>query len=1175
MANDWTSDQLHCIQARGGTLLVSAAAGSGKTTVLVERVKRRLLDEQAGVDINRLLVVTFTKAAAEEMKSRLRKALTEALTSAPHDRRLQRQLMLLPQANICTIDSFCATLVREHFEAAGVSPQFRVIDPSAAATLKEAAVAEVVEEYYGRCDTDFEQLVMLLCSPRSDRALLNAILKLYEFSQAFPSPEEWLRQQANAYDPAIPFSHSAWAPILRDHATRVFEKTAYLHAEAIRLSHGEPTLEEKYIPFLQQEAALFADFANRFRTASLDEIRAILGYAMESMPIVRKAEPVRKTAAKNCRDQVRAEFQALAKLFCDGEEAFARNMQRGQGQLRVLIELTELFTQRYAEKKADGDACDFNDIEHLALHLLGTADSEGHLVRTPLAIELAERFDEVLIDEYQDTNAAQDALFSLLTRDERNLFMVGDVKQSIYGFRQARPQLFIDRRRCSHPYDGVQYPAVITLGKNFRSRPQITDAVNFVFGQLMSTDTAGMDYGKDEQLIPNSTVYEPHYATELWLLQRDKDIETERGEARLIARRIRELCDEAVVTEKEGTRRPVPGDFCILLRSKNAHCRPYIEELSACGITAYTTQNTGLFSAEDVQTAVAWLRYIDNPRLDIPLVSLLLSDACGFTPDDLARIRQAAGKEALFGTALRRAAEADSELGQRCRCLLERIERYRLLATSQSADRILNAVYEGEGLVAAAAARQNGTLCAANLHRLLEEARQFESNGFRGLSAFIRYLDRLEESRSDLSPAVAPQENAVALMSIHGSKGLEFPFVFLAGLGTQFNEESRNGRLLMHSDAGIGLKRFEPDTLSVLPTLQRTAISQAIRRAERAEELRVLYVAMTRAKDKLILIDSAKNCDSMLARLAVLVGHAPRLPAFAVDSANSLGQWVLMCALRHPSGGALRELAGAQALTLVEGGAAWDIHIEAPPERPVAPQTTDEVIAPDEALLADLTQRVEYVYPYAALAGLPVKAAASTLAGHGGTALIGRSRPAFVSASGLTPAERGTALHTFMQYADLAAAERDVATEADRLTAHGLLRKAERDALDFRRVGAFLDSDIYRRMTAAEVSFREYAFNAAFPVAVMRPEVAAVLPEGGEGETLVVKGIADCVFIEDGQLVILDYKTDRVQNAEQLIGLYREQLRIYAYALERIFECPVKECLLYSFYLSRTVRVEI
>lgn len=1180
MSRQWTPEQRHCIDARGGTVLVSAAAGSGKTTVLVERVIRRITDEQHPVDADRLLVVTFTKAAAAEMKQRLGKALAEQMAAHPHDRRLQRQQMLLPRAHISTVHSFCSALLRENFHLLDISPQFKVAEDADVRTMQQEALAEVMEAAYEARDPAFLALAELLSGGRDDRKLTEAVLRLYTFIQSHPFPNDWLQAQEALYATNAPIANTAWGQTVRRYVSGTLHHGVAMLRKAWSMATSEEQMAAAYAGPLLADCQQLEILADNFDTEDNwdDAIDMLEQFTFNRLGSLRQyPDELFKKRVTGLRDEVKKQLAALPALFCGSEAECREDIAVLRQPVTALCALVRQFSDTYEQKKAAKHWVDFNDLEHLTLRLLLDRQENGTVRRTPLAQELAQQFEEVLVDEYQDTNAAQDALFRAISRDEQNLFMVGDVKQSIYGFRQAMPDIFLARQKAYADYDGENFPATITLGHNFRSRDTVTDSVNFVFSQLMSEQLGGLTYDEHHALIPAASYPEsPAFDTAFYVIDdaRREDLDSkDAAEARLIAARIREWMGTMTITDHGETRPARYGDFCILLRSKSTHAAVYADELGRCGIPAWTASSGGFFATPEIGTALSLLRLVDNPMRDVPLLAVMMSPVGGFLPDDLASIRTGRTKAPLYVALREYARRQDDPLAVRCDAFLQQMEGYRCLAASVPADQLIHRLFTETGLEGCFSVRPHGEQRVANLRLLHEYARRFEQGRFRGLSAFVRYLDRLEEQQMDLAPASTLSEHAdvVRIISIHHSKGLEFPVVFLAGLGHQFNTESTKGDLLMQASQGIGLMRRDPDTRKQFNTLPRQAVALSIRQAERAEELRVLYVAMTRAKEKLCLVMTARDPQAALTKHAATLDNEPTLPAHTLLSAGSMGDWLMMAALRHPSGGFFRKLAGEEALSPLPAATTWQMEIVPSPAPAQAEESSSSVPA-DPALVEEIDRRIGYQYPFAALTEVPSKLAASALS-HRALAVdhIAEQRPAFWEKQPLSAAERGTAMHAFMEHADFGRARTDLRQEADRLLNAGVLNADQRAALRLPLLGRFFDSELCARMLRSPRWLREQHFTVDMPLSFFGYDT----PPDSTDERIVVQGIADSVFEEDGQLVIVDYKTDRVQTDDELVQRYREQLRIYKQALEQTLSCPVGECWLYSFALGRAVRCDV
>ncbi len=1177
----WTTPQRHSIEARGGSVLVSAAAGSGKTAVLVERVIRRITDEREPVDVNRLLVVTFTRAAAAEMRQRLSDALAKKIAAHPEDERYQKQQLLLPQAAITTVDGFCAQLLRQQAANAGLPPRFKVAEESEAALLATHALDEVLEESYTTRDPAFLVLATQLGGRRDDSGLREAIQQAYTFMQAQPFPDKWLKEQLDAYTAVVPLEDTRWmAPIWR-------ELKFTLEACVYQLSQAAAMATQcglsPYADHLRVEQMQLENLQNALDEGTYDvRITQLTAFSFGRLPAVKTADAVQqetKERIQKLRDTVKKKIKKqLDSLYTSDE--IREDLAALAPMAEALGDLVRRYTERYTQLKRQKKLLDYNDLEHECLRLL--LDSETG-ERTPLAWELSMQYDDIMVDEYQDTNAAQDALFRALSRDERNLFMVGDVKQSIYGFRLAMPEIFTRRRDAYAPYDPDNpcFPATITLENNFRSRETVTDTVNFLFRQLMQADVGGVDYDEREALVYSAGYDEADGFETEWLLldkaqARGDCPSNEVAEARAIARRIREQMNTLSVRTKDGTRPLEYSDICILLRYRRT-MPIYIKELTRLGIPVGAEGSGALLSTPEIRTALALLRTIDNPLREIELTALMMSPLYGFTADDCARLRLLARgdekKEPLY-TVLMQVAQGeratDDTLCTLCRRLIADLRRFRTLAVSMPADRLLERLYRDTALPAVFAARAGGRQRVANLHQLDRVARGFEQDGFRGLSAFIRHIDRLEEQGKDLAAGNSVGGNSVRLMTVHGSKGLEYPVVYLARLGGQFNNDDARKKLLFHDTVGIGLCRLDEQTQTKGRTLPFAGVLAARQQDERAEELRVWYVAMTRAKEKLCVVLTERDLSKKLEVLEAALTSARVISPESILHAAGPADWFLSAAFRHPSFGFLRR--SPDTTVSLAAGKPWRVEVLDPSsldeETVVA---ASETAAPDAALTAELKERLKYTYPYTALARVPAKVAASQLSHEGlSRQHIAAARPDFLQKDGMSAAQKGTALHTFMQFADYTRAAVDSTEEIRRLVAAGFLTPHQAEVLPIDKIDRFFASDLYVRMQASPDCRREFHFTVTVPA-----DAVADASLGFDGEEVLVQGIADCVFREGAGLILLDYKTDRVGEPQELVDRYRTQLQFYQQALEQIFDLPVTQAVLYSFHLGETVDVAL
>lgn len=1166
----WTPDQHNAIEARGGALLVSAAAGSGKTAVLVERVIQRLLDPINGCDADRLLIVTFTKAAAAEMRERITAAVSARLAAHPDDARLLRQQMLLPCASICTIDSFCNDLVRENFHKLDLSPDYKILDAGEIALLRGEAMDTVLEEFYQENDPAFTELLELVRKGRDDAELTQTVCCLYDYTQAYPFPEEWIANARALCRADLPEKENPWMAEIRAYLGEALTFARQATEGTLALLESEPGLCEKYAPTFESDLTALSrvrDTLGGEWDALCEATASIKFVRMPNAPKEYADSPV-KAAAKEGRDRVKDTVKKIQEALCANAAENAEDMAYLSPLLKKLFDLTLRFAEEFARLKREKHAADFSDIEHMALSLL-IERKGGQICRSPLAEELSARYAEILVDEYQDTNEAQDLLFRMLSRGESNLFLVGDVKQSIYRFRQAMPEIFLNRRDRLPPYEHENYPARITLGRNFRSRRGVTGMVNFLFRQLMSKPLGEMEYTKEEELVPAASYPEsPEPDCELHLLDAGEkgDDSAAVYEARYIAARINEMLRAGLTVQEGGKIRPARRkDFCILLRGVKGRADVYVQALARCGVPAWAELSGGFFDTAEIRTMLSLLRILDNPLQDVPLLSVLFSPIYGFAPDEAAALREIKKHTPLYRCMTQAAKQGD----KKCEAFLSQLSFLRRLSATLPAESLLRRLYEETGYPALVQVMDGAAQRAANLQLLLSYAAKYEAAGHQGLTGFIRFIDRLEEQQAQLSAASAVSESAdvVRVMSIHKSKGLEFPVCILANCAGAFNQSGRNQRLLLHARLGAGLMRRDEETLRLFSTIPHTAVRLASERSELSEELRVLYVALTRAREKLLLVMTVKNPEKKLSALASALDGQAAVPPFAVRGAKSYADWLLTAALRHPDAAALRALIPERKIPLLKADFSLRTFVcPAPAETGAAEATDVQELPPDPALEAEIRRRVEYVYPYAALSRSVAKRAASSLGERElQFSMIGVSRPSFLEKQGLTPAERGTALHKFMQFSDYRRAGEDPDAEVARLVEKGFLSEAEGTAVDRRRVTAFFQSPLAKRMLQSETLLREYKFTFFLPAG----ECDEGLPDAVSQEQVLVQGIADCVFVEDGKLIIVDYKTDRVSEEAALAERYRAQLSVYRRALAECIGLPVGQTLLYSFHLGK------
>jgi len=1151
----WTPDQQKAIDGRKGTLLVSAAAGSGKTAVLVERVIRRICDTEVPCGVENLLIVTFTNAAAAQMKEKIHAAIGKKIAENPSDKHLRRQQLMLPCANICTIDSFCIGLVRENFHALGIAPDFSLLDEGKLSILRSQAVNTVVDKLHEEHSESFLTLSELISDKKDDSKLIDAILKLYNLSQAYPFPEVWLNSLAEDFSNPLSAKESLWGKIILNHVSQLLASCKGDAEHCIKLLSEEPELEAKYRPAFEDDLHLFENLTDNMQTLGWDEIVDIFSdiqfSKMSAAP--KNYESSGKEICKSTRDGYKKLVSGISKILCISEKEHKADVEKLSPVITELVGAVHKFSAEFTRLKTEENGADFSDTLHLALRLL-VEPAENGCKKTPLAIGLSENYAEILVDEYQDVNKAQDMIFSALSKDESNLFMVGDVKQSIYRFRQAMPEIFLARRDGMNEYENENYPAKVTLSKNFRSLSGVTDIVNFIFSSIMSRDAGGLDYDKNEALVPHRASCSAD--TELCLIETDKD--------KFLAAQAKYVADYIEKNIAENTQYNSYGDFCVLLRSVRNCAKPFMDEFTLRGIPFSCEAGGGFLSSPEIMFMISLLKIIDNPVDDIPLTAVMLSPVFGFTPDDLAEMRANHKDGSFYGCLVH-----SSENGNaKAVCFLERIKDMRRIASTVSAGELIRRLIEDTGYNAIVAAMKDSSKRRANLNSFIDLANKYESTGKKGVLGFIRYIDNVVKSGGDIAAndTGADEGNSVRIMTIHKSKGLEFPVCFIGACEKKYGDLSLKEDLLIAPESGIGIKNSEGS--AKFDTLARIAAKLEIKKAEHSEELRVLYVALTRPKDKLIILSSAEDWNKSLSKTAATIRDESVVNPFTVINFSSYSECILSALIRHPDAHSLRNKAGISAgvslpcntplVTKIISGNAEETETK---EAPVCEK-------PDAEIIKETEKRINYVYPYAGLDGIVAKRIASKLDVQeiGGEYFASR-KPSFVGKDRLTPAQRGIATHRFMQFADYENAGKDVETELERLVADGMLTETEAKVVDKKAISVFFESELAKRILGAEKVFKEYSFTASIPLNEIEPSIT------NAEEVIIIEGVADCAFIENGELVIVDFKTDKASEGIELAEKYKEQLSVYRRCLAEVIGIPVKETLIYSFRLGETVEI--
>lgn len=1181
MGVKWTTDQQHAIECCKGSVLVSAAAGSGKTTVLVERVIRRLTDEDNPCSTENLLIVTFTRAATAQMREKIGAAILKRLSEDPTDRHLRRQYMLLPFAKICTIDSFCNDLVRENFHALGISPDYSLLDNETAVIMKNDVCEAMLERAYEEdSDGSFSGLSDMMSSGSSDEDFAKLIIKMYDISTAYPFPDLWLDSLIEEYSqPDI--NKSCWGGIIKKYVCDMLDYCVSSSNDMMTAMESDSIVADAYGAAVQSDINMYAELrekVNRDWDEALEAFNTVKYMGLGRVPKGYESET--KNAVMTARKKLKDLLKKVPNIMCVSSGEHSEDVRLMRGPVTKLIELVKQFGREYSAEKDKMNSADFSDILHRALNLLAVSDGRGGYIKTDLARELSSHYVEILVDEYQDINEAQDMIFKAISADENNLFTVGDVKQSIYRFRQAMPEIFLRRRSTTHSFESGKYPLGITLGSNFRSRVGVTSCVNYIFRQLMSTEAGELEYDDSEAL--NAAAEYPERDTpdcELHVVtDKGNRADTLEAQARYVARYIdRTVREGKTLVTKGGALHPASyGDFCILLRTAKNVSSVYANALSERGIPVFSPETGGFFEAAEISFILSLLRVLDNPVQDIPLAAVMLSPLFGFSAGELADIRASAKERLEAGETepLYRSVAASADEGdEKAAAFLKKIESLRRLSLTLSAGELVRRVCEETGFDAIAGAMPDGERRRLNIGLLCDYAEKYEAAGNLGLSGFIRFIDKVARTSGDLATAARPSENAdiVRIMTVHQSKGLEFPICILADMQHAFNERDNTESVLISSSAGLGMKRRTEDGISVYDTASRRAAVITSERMGRSEEMRVLYVALTRAKENLVMVTSVPNPEKGLAKVAVECGIGEQANPFAVLRMNNFSDLVLTALMRHPAADELRKLSGVDVPIFLSEKDRFKLKVVVSDSESFMTESANEQkIAAKPVFFNEVQARLDYSDPRSVLSSVPAKRAASDGSERGiNREYFASSRPAFMSSGGLTPAQRGTATHKFMQFSNYAAARADIESELARLVDGGFLSEDEGKAVNVSAAKRFFMSSLAERIFASDNVMREKKFAALFPAKFFYPELTGEAAE----EKIVVQGIADCVFVEDGKLVIVDYKTDTGVDAEALLDRYSAQLGIYREALSQALRMPVKETLLYSFFMNSTVKV--
>ena len=1260
METKWTDEQLLAIETRGKNLLVAAAAGSGKTAVLVERIIKIITDDNNPVDIDKLLVVTFTNAAASEMRERIGDAISKKLEEMPNSKMLQRQLALLNKSNITTIHSFCLDIIKNNFHLIDLDPGFRIGDETECTLIKQDILIELFEDKYDKENEDFLNLIEAYCTNRDDERLKEIVLKLYNFSMSGPWPSVWLREKAQEFNinSLDELEKASWYKVLKESLYLDLNNAKNGLDEAIKICEEDSDLAP-YLLNLKPELNGIENAINSLNL-NLEQIyKAIkdieFAYRIKT---VKKGlgDELDKKKVKSLRDDVKKKInQIKGGVFSVSLDETLNGIKNMYPIIKSLTELVIEFSDRYVKKKMERVILDFNDLEHLCLKILTCNDENGEVYASSVAQKFREKFEEVLVDEYQDSNNVQETIISMVSRkdlDNPNVFMVGDVKQSIYRFRQAKPELFLEKYNSYSEEDNKKNRKIM-LYKNFRSREEVIKGVNFIFKSLMSKTVGELDYTDKEALnlgasydeLNKDNVYfqdnefidldkiEVSGALELHILDKSSDFEDGKNEindeddkendneedlsavaieARIIAKRIKELINPSdgkcfMVFDKNLNRyrKITYKDIVILLRSTKNWADTIVEELSFGGIPVYADINTGYFQTIEIRTIMSLLHIIDNPMQDIYTIASMRSPIFAFTSEELADIR-ILNRDNYFYLNVKDIAEdvyderINKSLKDKCVYFIEKIGSWREKSLYMPIDEFLWYLYSDTSYYGYVGAMVNGIQRQANLRILFQRAKQYEQTSFKGLFNFINFINKLRKSSGDLGTAkiLGENEDVVRIMSIHKSKGLEFPVVFLSGCGKQFNLRDINDSLLFHEELGIGADCIDIKKRIRYTTLQKYAIKKKFELETLSEEMRILYVALTRAKEKLIITGSSYNLqkDIDACYKAGVKGFNKVIPSELLKQKSYL-KWIMTALIKHKDGDILRQ-GKNEFVEISDDLSSWKINFHKKSDFGTE-NVEDSIEKKNISILSlnysnfevdeEIRKRLEFRYKYRDVCSVPsnisvsdIKKAEEEIFEPQAENLFSeeknRKKPRFImEEKGLSKAEKGTAMHFVMQKLDLNKVNllNEIKEQIKNMFEKGLITKDEEESINIFKIQKFFKSNLGQRLLKAykenKQVFRELPFITEIPVKRIEKDL---IDKIFNNEKLRLQGIIDCFFEEDDGIVLLDYKTDYVENGKEkeILDKYRVQIDLYTETLERVIGKKVKERYLYLFGIDKEVK---
>lgn len=1191
MANKWTNEQLSAITQKGNNILVAAAAGSGKTTVLVERIIRKIINDN--VDIDKILVVTFTNAAASEMRERILTALYKQIDEDPLNKRLRKQIVLLNKASICTIDAFCLDIIRNNFFEIGASSNFRIADNTELELLKQEAIEETFEELYLENDDEFNKLIELYAGYKDDENLKNIILKIHNYIQSAPFPEDWLEEQIEKFNMSNieDFSQTEWGKIiLKNFRDEVLNSIQILESSKHQLD---------MITELSKFSLVVADDINQLKFLEQNwdnwerahEIANNLKF--KTWPTDKKVVSNLKEETKKARDNVKKRIsKAVSQTFIYNTEEAVEDINAMYPILKKIKDVTLKFMEKFSEKKSNKNIMDFSDIEHYALKILLKKDENGIYQKTEVAKKYEEKFNEIAIDEYQDSNLVQEYILTSIS-NEKNIFMVGDVKQSIYRFRQAKPELFLDKYQ-KYGLEPNEYGQKIKLFKNFRSRENILDTTNLIFSDIMSADFGEIEYDESEYLNLGATYEEPtenvEFAgkTELDIIDLKKE-ENEDGEeieednssellekteieAKFVANRIQKLIKSKyqVYDRKTGYRDITYKDIVILLRATSNTANVFEKELLNLNIPVFSDQAENYLESIEIRTITSLLKIIDNPYRDIPLVTVMRSIIGDFTDNELIEIRLTQN-EGYFYDSLKEAKASpkiDGKLKEKVINFLDKLNKWREEERYLPLNEFIQKIYEETDYYNYVRLMPNGQVRKANLKMLLDRAKDYEKISFKGLFNFIRYLEKVKSSNSDLSSAkvIGENENVVRIMSIHKSKGLEFPVAIISRTDKKFNQKDLNESILLHQDIGFGMQYINYDRKIEYTTATKEAIKIKTKEESIAEEMRILYVALTRAKEKLIITgvenDFTKSIEQKKELLEIYEKENDKINHLVLKKYLSYLEWIELVYLNH------QDIENQITLNKI---AKKDV-LKA--EENQEEQEKKNIELPEKIDYEKINEILNWQYKYKEMTNIQSKMSVTKIKELKNNETQKQQhieiKPKFMlDKTKVSSAERGTIIHLILQKLDFTKeySKEELAQFVNNLCTKNIITQIQKDSIDIEKIYQIINTQFIKNLKNA----KEIKKETPFYTYINTKEIYNTQ----NSENILVQGIIDLYYInQQNEVILVDYKTDYVEGSgEELIDKYKVQLEIYKKALEESLKEKVKHVYIYSIYLNKEIEI--